>query len=300
MVNRYNMRRSNLGGTRSMARGRRRGGFRWQIMLLFAAGAAFYYFANQETVLITGRKQLRTMKPAQEIQLGLQSYQQILADNGDAVLTSGPVVDAVNEIGVKLARQAEGMMVEETGKETGFDWAFNVIESPQANAFALPGGYTAVYTGLIPIAENEDGLAVVMGHEIAHALAHHGAERMAQQNMQRIVSAGVAMGAGGMDYGAQKAVMGVFGGISQYGFALPFSRKHESEADEIGLYLVARACYDPREAPKLWERMGAQGGQTPPEFQSTHPSPATRVADFQRLMPRAIEIYNRSCSNKIQ
>ena len=280
--------------------GRRRGGFRWQIMLLFAAGAAVYYFANQETVPITGRKQLRTMKPAQEIQLGLQSYQQILADNGDAVLTRGPVVDAVNEIGIKLARQAETMMVEETGEQTGFDWAFNVIESPQANAFALPGGYTAVYTGLIPIAENEDGLAVVMGHEIGHALAHHGAERMAQQNMKRIVSAGVAMGAGGMDYGAQRAVMGVFGGISQYGFALPFSRKHESEADEIGLYLVARACYDPREAPKLWERMGAQGGQTPPEFQSTHPSPATRVADFQRLMPKAIEIYNQSCRSKIR
>ena len=291
------MRRSNLGGRRM---GRRRGGFRWQIMLLFAAGAAVYYFANQETVPITGRKQLRTMKPAQEIQLGLQSYQQILADNGDAVLTRGPVVDAVNEIGIKLARQAETMMVEETGEQTGFDWAFNVIESPQANAFALPGGYTAVYTGLIPIAENEDGLAVVMGHEIGHALAHHGAERMAQQNMKRIVSAGVAMGAGGMDYGAQRAVMGVFGGISQYGFALPFSRKHESEADEIGLYLVARACYDPREAPKLWERMGAQGGQTPPEFQSTHPSPATRVADFQRLMPKAIEIYNQSCPSKIR
>lgn len=291
------MRRSNLGGRRM---GRRRGGFRWQIMLLFAAGAAVYYFANQETVPITGRKQLRTMKPAQEIQLGLQSYQQILADNGDAVLTRGPVVDAVNEIGIKLARQAETMMVEETGEQTGFDWAFNVIESPQANAFALPGGYTAVYTGLIPIAENEDGLAVVMGHEIGHALAHHGAERMAQQNMKRIVSAGVAMGAGGMDYGAQRAVMGVFGGISQYGFALPFSRKHESEADEIGLYLVARACYDPREAPKLWERMGAQGGQTPPEFQSTHPSPATRVADFQRLMPKAIEIYNQSCRSKIR
>ena len=291
------MRRSNLGGRRM---GRRRGGFRWQIMILFAAGAAVYYFANQETVPITGRKQLRTMKPAQEIQLGLQSYQQILADNGDAVLTRGPVVDAVNEIGIKLARQAETMMVEETGEQTGFDWAFNVIESPQANAFALPGGYTAVYTGLIPIAENEDGLAVVMGHEIGHALAHHGAERMAQQNMKRIVSAGVAMGAGGMDYGAQRAVMGVFGGISQYGFALPFSRKHESEADEIGLYLVARACYDPREAPKLWERMGAQGGQTPPEFQSTHPSPATRVADFQRLMPKAIEIYNQSCPSKIR
>ncbi|WP_409433328.1 M48 family metallopeptidase [Litorimonas sp. RW-G-Af-16] len=293
MVNRRQYaRRSNLGGRR------RGGGFRWQIMILFAIGAAVYYFANQETVPITGRKQLRTMDANAEMQLGLQSYQQILADS--QVLQRGPVVDAVNEIGVRLARQAEGMMVEETGEETGFDWAFNVIESEQANAFALPGGYTAVYTGLIPIAENEDGLAVIMGHEIGHALAHHGAERMAQQNMQRIVGAGVAMGAGGMDAGAQRAVMGVFGGISQYGFALPFSRKHESEADEIGLYLVARACYDPREAPRLWERMGAQAGATPPEFQSTHPSPDTRIQDFQRLMPRAIEIYNASCPNKIR
>ena len=297
MVNRYQMQRANLGRT---SIGRRRGGFRWQIMLLFAIGAAVYYFANQETVPITGRKQLRTMKPQQEIQLGLQSYQQILADNGSAVLTSGPTLDAVTEIGIKLARQAEEMMVEETGEQTGFDWQFNVIDSEQANAFALPGGYTAVYTGLIPIAENENGLAVIMGHEIAHALAHHGAERMAQQNIQKIVSAGVAMGAGGMDYGAQRAVMGVFGGISQYGFALPFSRKHESEADEIGLYLTARACYDPREAPRLWERMGAKGGQTPPEFQSTHPSPETRVQDFERLMPRAIEIYNQNCTPKIQ
>ncbi len=296
MVNRYQMRRSNLGG-RTMRRGRRRGGFRWQLMLLFAIGAGVYYFANQETVPITGRKQLRTMKPAQEVQLGLQSYQQILSDS--QVLERGPVVDAVKDIGRKLAREAEKMMITETGKETGFSWAFNVIESEQANAFALPGGFTAVYTGLIPIAENEDGLAVIMGHEIGHALAHHGAERMAQQNMQRIVGAGVAMGAGGMDFGAQKAVMGVFGGISQYGFALPFSRKHESEADEIGLYLTAQACYDPREAPELWKRMGAQGGQTPPEFQSTHPSPQTRVQDFQRLMPRAIAIYNQNCPNKI-
>ncbi len=272
---------------------RKRGGFRWQIMVLFAIGAAVYYFANQETVPYTGRKQLRTMKPAAEMQLGLQSYKQILSDNRQNLVQSGPVVDAVREIGTRIARAA-------SDEDPGFEWAFNVIESEQANAFALPGGYTAVYTGLIPIAENEDGLAVIMGHEIAHALAHHGAERMAQQNMKRIVGAGVAMGAGGMDMGAQKAVMGVFGGISQYGFALPFSRKHESEADEIGLLLLARACYDPREAPKLWERMGAQGGATPPEFGSTHPAPETRVADFNRLMPSAIEIYNQSCPNKIR
>lgn len=294
MVYRQQLGRSNSGG-RSMRR--RGGGFRWQIMVLFAIGAAVYYFMNQETVPLTGRSQLRTMSPAQEVQLGLQSYQQILADS--QVMGSGPVVEAVNEIGITLARNAEQMMVNETGEPTGFDWTFNVIESDQANAFALPGGYTAVYTGLIPIAENEDGLAVIMGHEIGHALAHHGAERMAQQNMQRIVGAGVSLGAGGMDVGAQRAVMGVFGGISQYGYALPFSRKHESEADYIGLILVARACYDPREAPKLWERMGASGGATPPEFQSTHPSPDTRVNDFRNWMPEAIEIYNQNCPNKI-
>lgn len=289
-----NYRRSNFGRSYNRSsRYRRGGGFNWPIVLLFAIGAAVYYFANQETVPLTGRKQLRTMEHAQEMQLGLQSYQQILADNGPNVMQSGPLVDTVRDIGRKLAIAA-------APEDPGFDWAFNVIRSDQANAFALPGGYTAVYTGLIPIAKNEDGLAVVMGHEIGHALAHHGAERMAQQNMQRIVGAGVAMGTGGMDYGAQRAVMGVFGGISQYGYALPFSRKHESEADYIGLILVARACYDPREAPKLWQRMGAQAGATPPEFQSTHPSPETRVRDFERWMPEAIEIYNRNCPAKIR
>ena len=286
--------RTNFGRSHFGQRGvrRRGGGFRWQIMLLFAIGAAVYYFMNQEEVPFTGRTQLRTMTVEQELQLGLQSYQQILSDNRQNLVTSGPVVDAVREIGARIARAAEP-------EDPGFEWAFNVIDSDQVNAFALPGGYTAVYTGLIPVAQNEDGLAVVMGHEVAHALAHHGAERMAQQNMQRIVGAGVAMGAGGMDYGAQRAVMGVFGGISQYGYALPFSRKHESEADYIGLILMARACYDPREAPRLWERMAAAGGASPPEFQSTHPSPQTRINDFETWMPEAVETYNQNCPNDI-
>ena len=284
-----------LGGLgRTAGRRRRGGGFRWPLMLLFAAGAAFYYFSNQETVPITGRKQLRTMDIDAEKQLGLQSYQQILSDNRQNLVTSGPTLEATREIGYRIAQAAQDM-----GIDPGFDWQFNVIESDQVNAFALPGGYTAVYTGLIPVAQNEDALAVIMGHEVAHALAHHGAERMAQQNMQRIVGAGVAMGAGGMDSGMQRTVMGVFGGISQYGFALPFSRKHETEADEIGLYLMAQACYDPREAPRLWERMGQAGGATPPEFQSTHPSPQTRINDFERLMPKAIEVYNANCPGRI-
>jgi len=121
------------------------------------------------------------MDPQQEIALGLQSYQQILSQERGNVMTSGPIVDQVQEIGRRLAIEAEKLMVEETGSETGFDWTYNVIESEQANAFALPGGYTAVYTGLIPVAKNIDGLAAVMGHEIGHALAHHGAERMARR-----------------------------------------------------------------------------------------------------------------------
>ncbi len=289
--------RSNLGarqmgmGRRTL--GRRGGGFRWKIMLIFAIGAGLYYMANQKSVPFTGRKQLRTMKPAAEMQLGLQSYKQILNDSRGQVLQSGPIFEKVRNIGVDIAKAA-------APEDPGFQWAFNVIDAPQVNAFALPGGYTAIYTGIIPVAANDDGLAAIMGHEIGHALAHHGAERMAQQNLQRIVGAGVSMGAGGMDIGAQRAVMGVFGGVSKYGFALPFSRNHESEADYIGLVLMARACYDPREAPKLWERMkAASGGKTPPEFSSTHPAAETRIAQFQVLMPEAIIIYNQNCRNNI-
>jgi len=287
----YN-RRGQRTGMRRQSLGRRGGGFRWKIMLAFAIGAGIYYFANQETVPYTGRKQLRTMKPAQEMSLGLQSYRQILSDS--QVRTSGPIVEKVREIGVKIARAS-------ADADPGFDWDFSVIDSPQVNAFALPGGYTAIYTGIIPVAANDDGLAAIMGHEVAHALARHGAERMAQQNMQRIIGAGVSMGAGGMDVGAQRAVMGVFGGISKYGFALPFSRSHESEADYIGLILMSRACYDPREAPKLWQRMKeASGGNTPSEFASTHPAAETRIAQFREWMPEAIAIYNQNCPNQIR
>lgn len=272
--------------------GRRGGGFRWKIMLVFAGVALVYYFMNQKTVPFTGRKQLRTMKPAQEMALGLQSYRQILAENRGQLLSTGPIVDKVREIGVRIAKAAEP-------EDPGFEWAFNVIDSEQINAFALPGGYTAVYTGIIPVAENENGLAAVMGHEIGHALAHHGAERMAQQNMQRIIGTGVSMGAGGMDASAQRAVMGIFGAGSKFGFALPFSRKHESEADYIGLVLMSRACYDPREAPKLWERMKTANKGAPPEFASTHPSADTRIRQFKQWMPEAIKIYNERCPRKI-
>ncbi len=280
------------GGLGSMRVGPGRGiSVRFVPVILFALYLAYYWVANQETVPVTGRSQLVDISRDQEMALGLQSYQDILSQSN--VMQSGEVVEQVRAIGLRLvkAAQAEGL-------DPGFDWEFNVIRSDQANAFALPGGKVAVYTGLLPVAENSDGLSAIMGHEIAHAIARHGAERMAYQKLVRIGSMVAAVVVGDMGYSAQRAVQGALGVGSQYGVLLPFSRKHESEADYIGLRLLARACYDPTEAPKLWERMGAnKGGQgAPNEFMSTHPSPETRIEQFNEWMSEAEQTRRENCA----
>jgi predicted Zn-dependent protease len=177
-----------------------------------------------------------------------------------------------------------------------FDWQFVVIASDQVNAFALPGGYTAVYTGILPVAANENGLAAVMGHEIGHALARHGAERVSQQQVMQIGQLAAGAVFGDMGAGTQRAVMGAFGMGAQVGVLLPFSREHESEADMIGLELLVRACFDPREAPRLWQRMsqlGGGGGGS--DMLSTHPDPAARAQAFEEVMPQAIAVYEKRC-----
>jgi predicted Zn-dependent protease len=177
-----------------------------------------------------------------------------------------------------------------------FDWQFNVIESDTPNAFALPGGYVAVYTGLLPVADNADGLAAVMGHEIGHALARHGAERMSQQQLMQFGQVAAGAMVGDMGYEAQRMIAGVFGMGAEVGLLLPFSRTHESEADMIGLELLVRACFDPREAPRLWERMAQlSGGDRPPAILSTHPDPEARARAFEKVMPTAIAVYEQRC-----
>ena len=187
-----------------------------------------------------------------------------------------------------------------------FDWTYNVIQSEQPNAFCLPGGYVAVYTGIMDITGNNDGrvtladledpdkLAVVMGHEIGHAMAHHGAKRMSQGQLAQLGMAAVAVGVGDMDPGQRQMVMQAMGVAAQGGM-MAFSRQHETEADKIGLELLVRACYDPREAPELWERMGKAGGQRPPEWMSTHPASETRAQNFREWMPEAIAQYEQNC-----
>jgi predicted Zn-dependent protease len=267
------------------ARTRRPGGhIRWLPIVLFLMYGVYYYFSNQEEVPMTRRSQLVDMSREQEMALGYQSYQEILMQ--EDIIPSGEVVDVVRGIGRRLAAVAE---------DPGFEWEFNVIRSDQANAFCLPGGKVAVYTGLIPIAENEGGLAVVMGHEIAHAIARHGAERMAHQKLVQLGSLAAGLAFSDMDASTQHMVMGALGVGAQYGVLLPFSREHESEADYMGLIYTARACFDPTEAPQLWERMGAASGGAPAEFMSTHPSHATRIRQFGEWMPEAAEIYETNC-----
>jgi predicted Zn-dependent protease len=176
-----------------------------------------------------------------------------------------------------------------------FDWEVQVIDSPQVNAFCLPGGKIAVYTGIIPVARNQHALAAIMGHEIAHALLRHGAERMAQQKLVQIGQLAASVSIGEMDPRQQQMVMAALGAGARYGLMLPFSREHESEADRVGLLLTAAACYDPREAIGLWERMAeASGGGAPPEFMSTHPSSGTRIQQLQGWMPEALALREAS------
>lgn len=267
---------------------RRRGGrIKWLPILLFLLYMGYYYVSNQEEVPLTGRTQLVDLSREQEVALGFQSYQEILSQEN--VVRGGEQVELIREIGRRIAIAAQT-------DDPGFDWEFNLIQSDQANAFCLPGGKVAVYTGILPVAQNTDGLAIIMGHEIAHAIARHGAERIAHQKLVQIGSMAATFALSDMDYQTQSMVMGALGVGAQYGVLLPFSRDHESEADYIGLVYAARSCFDPTEAPKLWERMGAaSGGGQPAEFTSTHPSHATRIRQFDEWMPEALDIRKQHC-----
>jgi predicted Zn-dependent protease len=283
------------------AGGTRRGLKLWPI-LLFVVYLGYYYFTHQDVTAYTGRKQLIDTSPAQEAALGLQSYREILSQS--QVVTSGQVPQEVRTIAQRLitaAPKVEKYLASTRGTPDDTDWSsyhwdVNVLQSDQVNAFCLPGGKIAVYTGIIPVAQNDSGLAVVMGHEIAHALLRHGGERMAQQKLVQLGTMAAGMSMSNMDPQQQSLMMAALGAGAQYGVLLPFSRRDESEADHVGLLLAAAACYDPAEAPKLWQRMSAIGGSKPAEFMSTHPADATRIRQLQEWMPEANQVRGHFCS----
>lgn len=249
--------------------------------LLFAVAAC-------KTVPGTGRSQMVFLSPGQEMSLGAQAYDEMLA--GAPVVTSGKDAEMVARIGRRIARAAVELYPQSSAKD--FDWEFKLIDDPDmVNAWALPGGKCAVYTGLLPVTGDEDSLAAVMGHEVAHAIARHGAERMSHNLMLQGALVAASYSTRDMDRTERAGVMAALGVGSQVGVMLPFSRAHESEADEIGLYMAAAAGYDPQASIGLWERMAAGGGARPPEWLSTHPAEETRIRRLREVMPKALEYY---------
>ncbi len=241
------------------------------------------------TVSGTGRSQFNVMSPASERELGASAYSEMLNSPQVKLLTSGPDYDRVQRIGTRIDA-ASGRLHPKAIE--GFEWEWSVIDDPNTvNAWALPGGKSAVYTGMLRMAQSDDELAVVMGHEAAHAIARHGGERMSTDMLMQTTLQGAQWAVGSLDPTTQAAVVAALGAGSEYGVVLPWGRMQESEADEIGLFIAADAGYDPRAAIPLWERMGASGGDKPPEFMSTHPSEETRVERLTALMPQAMQVY---------
>ncbi len=244
------------------------------------------------TVPITGRKQLHMLPESEMMAMSLQAYQEFLGEN-DPMPESDQRVQMVKRIGGKLATAATAFL-EANGagnRVEGFNWEFNVVEENTVNAWCMPGGKVVVYTGILPVTQDEPGLAVVMGHEIAHAIAQHGNERMSQGLLVSLGGVGLDVASSQQPELTRQVLLQSYGIGSTLG-VLAYSRNHESEADKMGLVFMAMAGYDPRTAPRFWERMASQGGgAAPPELLSTHPSDETRIRDLEAFMPEAMKYY---------
>jgi len=259
----------------------------WKKALLMLALMPLF-FACSENVF-TGRKSLNLI-PVQTInQMSFTEYRTFLTENKP--ISGGKDLDLVRRVGNDLKAATE-VYYKSKGKQSdlkNFAWEFNVVDDPKTvNAFCMPGGKVVVYTGILAVTKNEDALAVVMGHEIAHALAQHGNERMSQGLVAQLGMTSLDLALSQKPAATRNLLLSAAGAGAQVGVLLPFSRKHESEADEIGLYLMAMAGYNPLEAAPFWDRMNkSSSGGRPPEFLSTHPDPTKRSQTLKALVPKA-------------
>jgi len=245
-------------------------------------------FFSCATNPFTGKKVLNFVPNSQLFPMAFQQYGIFLKEN--KVIAGTSDAKTVESVGVKIKNAAERWLKANGQAEylDGYQWEYKLVESKDVNAWCMPGGKIVVYSGILPITKDEAGLATVMGHEVSHALANHGAQRMSAAQLQQLGAVGVAVATSGKTEETQGIFQQAYGLGSQVGVMLPFSRSHESEADKIGLILMALAGYNPEQAVFFWERMSAKaGGQAPPEFLSTHPSDATRIANIRSLIPEA-------------
>lgn len=243
------------------------------------------------TVPITGRRQLNLVSDSEMISLGQQQYQETLSKS--RLSSNSQETAMVRRVGQRIQQAVETYFRQQNAMDqlAGYQWEFNLIEDKQENAWCMPGGKVAVYTGILPITQDENGLAVVMGHEIAHAVAKHGNERMSQGLVQQLGGQALSVALANNSQATQQLALQAFG-VGTGVTLLKYGRNQESEADHLGLIFMAIAGYDPRGAITFWQRMDARENQaSPPEFLSTHPSNGTRVADIQRELPEALKYY---------
>ncbi|OPY85957.1 MAG: TPR repeat-containing protein YfgC precursor [Syntrophus sp. PtaU1.Bin208] len=243
-------------------------------------------------VPLTGRSSLSLVSDSQVATMGYQQYADVLKKS--KLSNDAGKVQMVRRVGGKIANAAESFLREAGagGDIAMYKWEFNLIEDDKTvNAWCMPGGKVAVYTGILPITRDETGLAVVVGHEVAHAIAKHGNERMSQALLVQLGGIGLSAALSTQAAATQELFLQLYGVGSTVGYVLPYSRLQENEADRIGLVLMAKAGYDPRAAVTLWQRMNAQGGGRSLEFLSTHPAPTTRIANIQSLIPEAMRYY---------
>lgn len=260
-----------------------------KILTLFVAAAAIISCSTNQ---ITGRSQLRLVPEGELNAMAQQQYQQFLSQNRVVSPSADRDAEMVRRVGNRVASAVTQYMNSKGQKLEGYQWQFNLIADNSANAWAMPGGKVVVYTGLLPITQNEAALAVVMGHEVAHAILAHGNERMSQGLVQQLGGAALSVALANRPQATQSLFMQAYGVGSQVGVLLPFGRKQELEADRYGLIFAAMAGYNPREAIPLWQRMEkASNGQKPPEFMSTHPSEGRRIEQLQKYMPEALQYY---------
>jgi len=254
-----------------------------------------FLLTSCSTVPVTGRKQLALIPSSTMLSMSFQQYDAFLKEN--RLSANQEQTQMVKRVGSRIQGAVEQYMADNNLSHTlkDYRWEFNLVESPEVNAWCMPGGKVVVYSGILPITQDEAGLAVVMGHEIAHAVARHGDERMSQ---------GLIVQTGGMALSAALASrpettrqlwMTAFGLGASVGMILPYSRLHENEADRLGLIFMAMAGYDPRVAVQFWERMSQQKkGSAPPEFLSTHPADETRIQNIRDRIPEAMKYYRQA------
>jgi predicted Zn-dependent protease len=252
------------------------------------------FIVSCSKVPITGRKQLNLLPESDMIGMSLTAYDEFLQEN-PPVSDRSEDGQMIKDMGARISTAVEQYLSDNglSSRVEGFQWEFNVVDDPTVNAWCMPGGKVVFYTGIIDLAENEDQLAAVMGHEIAHAVARHGNERMSQGMATQLGVSAISVALSENPTVTNQLFMQSVGIGSQLGM-LKFSRNHETEADKMGLIFMAMAGYDPQAAVSFWERMSeASGGAAPPEFMSTHPSHDTRIKDLQEYMPEAMKYYKK-------